>query len=107
MKTKSFEIEVVTTKTVRVVIPESYNTEEMIRDWKEGLWYIDGVSDIAEYAADMSANYPGHNHDGVGVMIENSYTEPDYKYNPYQVVAYVEREDFETEIISEGEWNGG
>ncbi|MCX5592486.1 hypothetical protein [Alcaligenes endophyticus] len=111
MKTKTFEIEVITTKRVRVILPEWYAKTEAQKDWESGLWRLEGdtpeekIVDIASYAASMAANHPGgYGHDGVGKMIESPFEKPDYEKNQYQVVAIVTDEDVECEVQSQAAW---
>ena len=97
MKTRTFEVEVVTTSSVLVTLPETYDSPEVIAKWERGLWELEnGIEDIAEYAARMAVYAPSGQHDGIGEMITNGYTKPDYEKNKYQVVAIVKDEDTET-----------
>lgn len=105
MKTKTFEIEVVRTCTVKVTLPETLCTPEMIKDWESGLWKLEnGIDSIAEYAAEMAVGFPGSDHDGVGKMIENSYTKPDYDKNKYQVTAIIDDDDTEVRVLNQNDW---
>ncbi len=111
MKTKTFEIEVVTTKRVRVVLPEWYAQAEAQEDWETGLWMLEGdsceekMADIAKYAARMAANFSGgYSHDGVGVMIESPFERPDYGKNRYQVIAIVTDDEDEQEVVAQSDW---
>lgn len=71
MITKTYEVTI--TKRIRVNLPDSYATEESIAGWREGLWEIDGVDDIAQYAAILAASGEAEcNNDGVGVMMTES-----------------------------------
>lgn len=113
MKTKTFDIEVVTTKRVRVVLPEWYASPEAQQDWEKGLWKLDGdtpdekAADIAKYAANMAANHGGgYGHDGIGVMIKSPFEKPDYEKNQYQVIAIVTDEGDEQEVLSQSSWGG-
>lgn len=42
MKTKTFDIEVITTKRVRVALPVWCASPEARQDWEKGLWKLDG-----------------------------------------------------------------
>lgn len=105
MKTKTFEVEVVHTCTVKVILPETYSGDEFIREWESGLWELEnGTASVAEYAARMAILHPGCTHDGVFKMIENDWQKPDYEANKYQVIAITTSDDVDYEITSEGEW---
>ena len=107
MKLKTFEIEVVRTCTVKVTLPETLCTAESIKSWESGLWKLDnGIASIAEYAAEMAVNFPGCNHDGVGLLIENDYTKPDYEKDAYQVISVIQHDDTEVCVSKQGDWEG-
>lgn len=107
MKLKTFEVEVVRTCTVKVTLPEALCTPESIKEWESCLWKLrNGIDSIAEYAANMAVNYAGYNHDGVGQMIENNFTKPDYEKDPYQVIAIIDEDDTEVRVLNQGEWEG-
>jgi hypothetical protein len=105
MKTKTFEIEVIRTCTVKVTLPEALCTDEMIKEWESGLWELDqGIDSIAMYAGEMAALYPGSDHDGIGKLLTESYQKPDYVKNPFAVVAIVEDDDSEVRVVKQDDW---
>jgi hypothetical protein len=68
--------EVTTTKKIRIVLPDVYDTPDILREWRESLWHIDGVDDMAEYAARLVAEGSAeYNNDGVGRMRTESEAE--------------------------------
>ena len=108
MKTKTYEIEVITTKTIKVVLPETFNDKELLASWERGLWSLPkGLDSIAEHAAELLADdedVGNCNHDGVGRMITSKYRKPDYVADKYQVVAIEESSDIETSILNVTDW---
>ncbi|WP_174874212.1 hypothetical protein [Vogesella oryzae] len=97
--TLRYKIRVTTTKDVIVNVPKELTTPESIADWCRGLWHINGVDDIAEFAAKMAANYGSSQHDGIGRIG----TDVDARYAPndrkVDLVYDILDEDDETEII--------
>ena len=105
MKTKTYEIEVVYTYRVKVTLPEVMGSEELTKEWERSLWKLDGgIESIAEYAATVVCVAPDRCHDGIGRVITDSWVRPDYDGNHYQVVAIVETEDVEEEVLSQSHW---
>lgn len=106
IKTKEYLFEVVTTKTVKVILPDSYNKEKELESWERYFHPLEnGVDSIAEYAAELLARDMGEYHnDGVGKMITNEYTEPDYEKFPFQVVAVEEDDCIEVSLIKAKDW---
>lgn len=69
MAHKKFTVLVTKEVEVEIYLPENLISEDTIREWREGLWDIDGVEDIAQYAARMVAEDMEHySHDGLGTM---------------------------------------
>lgn len=51
--------------------------EEYLTDFRKGLWHVDSMDDIYEYAARMAAYYGGGmQHDGLGLLSESGSTYP-------------------------------
>lgn len=106
MKTKKYVVEVVSTTEVEITLPERYFREDVQKDWESFLWELEGdtpeekAQDIAKYAARMAVLYPNCGHDGIGRMIEDRFTKPDYEINPDCVVAITLSEEDESEILS-------
>lgn len=93
-------------KTVRVTIekeikititPKMFGPltqEQYLAEFRKGLWEIDGMDDVIEYAARMAAEYGGgYSHDGLG-KLGAEYEKPD-------VIFDVLEEDIQTEIIDD------
>lgn len=65
-----YTVEVTITKTVKVQLPADLAKPESIEEWRRGLWDIDGVQDIAKYAAEHAASgRAGFNLDGIGYLV--------------------------------------
>lgn len=94
-------VRVITTKVVEVEFPANFGSAENIAEWCRGLWHIDGVDDIATYAARMAADgLEGHSLDGLGLLGQR-----DHKYGgkTADVIFNETDEDYEVEIIPDGE----
>lgn len=91
-------------KTVRVTIekeikitvtPKMFGPltqEQYLAEFCKGLWEVEGMDDVIEYAARMAAEYGGgYSHDGLG-KLNTEYFDPD-------VIFDVISDDVETEII--------
>lgn len=107
MITKTFEV--VTTRKIRVNLPDSFGSDEFIKEWESGLWQLDeGVTDIAAYAARIVAEGNEEcSNDGVGRMVEESFAEMRKLYaievgqviNPLLVTFKILEDDMETTLV--------
>lgn len=81
---------------VEVQIPDKYAEPSFCQEWSEQLWPIEGVDEIAEYAASLAAKgLHGYSHDGIGHLYSG-----DERLIPGDgVIAKIEYEDVETSII--------
>lgn len=92
-------------KTVRVTIEKEVKItitpklfgpltqEKYLEEFCSGLWEVEGMDDIVQYAARMAAEYgSGYSHDGLG-KLGKEYENPD-------VIFDVLYEDTDTEIIN-------
>lgn len=69
-------VKVTIEKEIEVTFPAEWGSAENIADWSRGLWKIDGVDDIAKFAARMAAYYgSGTSHDGIGKLVSESFAE--------------------------------
>lgn len=70
--------------------------EQYLFEFRKGLWHVDGIDDVAAYAAGLAAtNCSGHEFDGIGLLgeVDSTYPRvPDVKFN-------ILAENFETEIV--------
>ena len=95
--TRTFEVTI--TKRVRINIPDAYDTPEMITDWRSGLWDIDGVDDMAEYAARLVADGAAdYNNEGVGRMLDEVVATHRQDIDPLTVTYSVLSEDIEATL---------
>ena len=63
------KIRVTITKEIEVTLSNDVESPELQEAWKKDLWHIDGVDDIAKYAAEMAAIHgSGYEHDGIGLL---------------------------------------
>lgn len=93
-------------KKVRVTIekefllefPNKIGTDEYIKDWNESLWHINGIDDIASYAAiEAATGNQGYDLDGIGLLTQYR---SDLKEGEVFGVYFDELySDIETEII--------
>ena len=94
------KVRVTITKEIEVTLEDQAATPEFQEEWKKGLWHIDGVDDIAKYAAEMAAIHgPGYEHDGIGLLGAEFHTHP-RKPDTFFDVTY---EETETEIMEDDE----
>lgn len=57
------------TKEIEIELPAGFSDPELIREWSESLWPIEGVEDIAAHAAEMAAKgFGGYELDGLGLL---------------------------------------
>ena len=98
-ETARYVVRVTITKDVVVHVPKELASEQNIKDWRRGLWYIDGMNDIAEYAANMAAWNGSGSFDGIGRIG----TEIDAKYaqegRKVDLVYEIQDEDDEVDIL--------
>lgn len=93
-----FTVDVTTTKTIKVQLPADLAKPESIEEWRRGLWPIDGVSDIAKYAAaEAASGGAGLNLDGIGYLVQPHDAKAD---SDAATVFEVLHEDCECEIVS-------
>lgn len=105
MKVKTYEIEVVRTATVRVTLPETMATDEVIKSWESGLWPLENrEADIATYAARMALEFPDGYHDGIGRLLTSRFERPDYDKDKHQITAIILNDDCEESVESESAW---
>ena len=92
------------TKTLRVTIEKEVRItitpklfgpltqEQYLIEFRKGLWDIDGIDDVIEYAARMAAEYGGGSYDGLGKLAQD-YHNPDVIYD-------ILSEEIEAEFIN-------
>lgn len=93
-------VRVTTIKEIQVELTPAVfgglSEEQYLQEFRKGLWHVEGMDDIYQYAARMAADGGGRQHDGLGLVSE-SYSRyprvPDVKFD-------VLDEDVETEIIT-------
>lgn len=75
---------------------DGLSQEEYLKEFRQGLWHVDGIDDVFEYAARMAATCGGgYTHDGLGLLDASHST-----YPRVPDVKFVELdEDIETEFI--------
>lgn len=95
---KLFEVEVITTEIVQVSIPDSFMSEGLIEEWRKGLWHIDCVKDIAEYAARMAQYGDNASHDGLGRINTTSWENNSQEGQVKAVIISEDVEAFVTEL---------
>lgn len=80
----------VTTEAVYdIYLHPIFGTEEGIEQWRDGLWHIDDINDIAKYAASMIATgQTGANWDGTGVIGKIGTKFPREPDTPYKEVKF-------------------
>ena len=94
-------VRVTITKVVEVEFPAEWGSAENIADWRRGLWHIDGVDDIAKFAARMAATgSEGYQTDGIGLLGQRGRL---YGAKTPDVIFNETHEDYEEEIIPDGE----
>lgn len=94
-------VRVTITKVVEVEFPAEWGSEENIADWRRGLRQIDGVDDIAKYAARMAATgSEGLEEDGIGLVGQRGNT---YGGKAPELIFNETFEYYEEEIIPDGE----
>lgn len=86
----------VTTEAVYdIYLHHIFGTKEGIEQWRDGLWHIDDINDIAEYAASMIATGgTGVNWDGTGVIGKLGTKFPNEPDTPYEEVSF----EFDTKV---------
>lgn len=95
-----FTVRVVIEKEIEVELPANFASDEYLSDFRSALWEVEGVGEVAEYAARMAAEVGGgYEHDGLG-LLSPAYSkwprEPDVKFT-------ILHEDIETHIIKGNE----
>lgn len=96
-------VKVTIEKEIKVSFPAEMGTPESIADWSRGLWAINGVDDIAKYAAEQAAQGgDGCNLDGIG-RLGTEHTWFGSAEVKAETVFEVLNYDVESEIISEKE----
>ena len=97
---EKFKVRVNIEAVYEIELPDWLSKPNAIADWVDGLWHIDGLEDIAKYAANMVAtNGTGINWDGIGVV-----DKADKKYPRPPDTKYTELEfEMDTEIIQPSE----
>lgn len=94
-------VRVTITKVLEVEFPAEWGSAENIADWRRGLWHIDGVDDIAKYAAKMAATgSEGVSEDGLGLVGQRGNT---YGGRAPELIFNETYDDYEAEIIPDGE----
>jgi len=64
-------------REIEVDLPAHFASDEYLKDFREGLWYVEGVDDVAKYAAHMAADIgSGYNHDGLGLLSDSDFPKP-------------------------------
>lgn len=100
-----FLVRVTIEKEIKVYLPKSFTEEKYLNEFKRFLWDIDGVDDVAKYAARMVAYFcTGMEHDGIGLLQTKggNYPRP---AGPYDVEIEEISDDCEAEIITKLEGN--
>ena len=81
-------------KEIEVELPDNFAEEGYLKDFREGLWHVDSVEEVAAYAARMAAVYgAGISHDGIGLL--------DYDWATYPRVPDVKFRELYEEITEE------
>jgi hypothetical protein len=94
-------VRVTITKVVEVELPADWGSAENIADWRRGLWHIDGVDDIAKYAArEAAGGCEGIENDGIGLLGQRDRTYGVKTADDFFNETY---EEYEEEIIPDGE----
>ena len=94
----TYRVRVTIEKEITVHLPAHFAGDEYLKDFREGLWHVDGAGDVAQYAARMAAEMgSGYEHDGLGLLSYAWSTHPrapDVKFE-------VDYEDTETLILEQ------
>jgi hypothetical protein len=94
-------VRVTITKVVEVELPAAWGSAENIADWSRGLWHINGIDDIAKFAARMAAvDCEGTDIEGIGLLGQRDLT---YGGKAADVIFKETDEYYEEEIIPDGE----
>lgn len=98
--TRTFDVTI--TRRVRINLPDAFDTPEMLAEWCSGLWHIEGVEDIAEYAARLAADGSAeYDNDGVGRMVSEIIANHRKELDPLTVTYSVLSDDVETEQVDQ------
>jgi hypothetical protein len=94
----TYKVRVTIEKEITVHLPAHFASDEYLMDFREGLWFVEDVGEVAQYAARMAAEMgSGYEHDGLG-LLSYSYSEyprvPDVKFE-------VDYEDVTAEILEQ------
>lgn len=95
-----FTVQVETVREIVIELPASFGSEEYLQEFNKSLWPVDGIEDIAMYAARLAADMGGgYEHDGLGLLSE-AYSRhpraPDVKFT-------INYENTEAEIVGRPE----
>lgn len=95
-----YKFRVTIEKEIEVDLPANFASEEYLKDFRAGLWCVEGGDDVAEYAARMAADCgSGYNHDGLGLLSDSDFPRPpDVRFR--ELESDMEAEILERPIVS-------
>ena len=94
----TYKVRVTIEKEITVHLPAHFASDEYLKDFREGLWPVENVGEVAQYAARMAAEMgSGYEHDGLGLL---SYSHSEYPRVP-DVKFDLDYEDVTADVLEE------
>lgn len=85
-------------KEIEIEFPAEFGGDEYLKNFRSGLWHVNSLDDVFQYAAEMAAHHGrGHSFDGLGLLGEHDDQYP----HPPDVKFKINSDETETEIIGD------